>query len=52
LNDTIVKFRPAYERRLKSLEFEPAFDLVAEIEAARRVTAQDDGTATQREGAA
>jgi len=52
LHDTIVKFRPAYERRLKSLEFEPAFDLVAEIEAARRVTAQDDGTATQREGAA
>jgi [NiFe] hydrogenase diaphorase moiety large subunit len=52
LHDTIVKFRPAYERRLKSLEFEPAFDLVAEIEAARRVTGRDDDTATQRESGA
>jgi [NiFe] hydrogenase diaphorase moiety large subunit len=52
LHDTIVKFRPAYERRLKSLEFEPAFDLDAEIEAARRVTGRDDVTATQRESAA
>jgi [NiFe] hydrogenase diaphorase moiety large subunit len=27
--DTLEKFRPAYERRLKSLDYEPAFDLDA-----------------------
>jgi [NiFe] hydrogenase diaphorase moiety large subunit len=27
LFDTLHKFRPAYERRLRSLDFEPAFDL-------------------------
>ncbi|CAN7791688.1 hypothetical protein LJR034_009172 [Caballeronia sp. LjRoot34] len=42
LHDTIVKFRPAYERRLKSLRFEPAFDLDAELEPARRLTGRDD----------
>jgi len=45
LHDTIVKFRPAYERRLKSLHFEPAFDLDAELEDARRATGRDDAAA-------
>jgi [NiFe] hydrogenase diaphorase moiety large subunit len=42
LHDTIVKFRPAYERRLQSLRFEPAFDLDAELADARRLTGRDD----------
>ena len=33
--DTLNKFRPAYERRLQSLDFEPAFDLDAALAAAR-----------------
>jgi [NiFe] hydrogenase diaphorase moiety large subunit len=45
LHDTIVKFRPAYERRLKSLHFEPAFDLDAELADARRATGRDDAGA-------
>jgi len=40
--DTLIKFRPAYERRLQSLDFEPAFDLDAALEAARRMTGRDD----------
>lgn len=40
--DTLGKFRPAYERRMKSLEFEPAFDLDAALETARRLTGRDD----------
>jgi [NiFe] hydrogenase diaphorase moiety large subunit len=42
LRDTILKFRPAYEQRLKSLHFEPAFDLDAELSIARRMTGRDD----------
>jgi [NiFe] hydrogenase diaphorase moiety large subunit len=45
LHDTIVKFRPAYERHLKSLHFEPAFDLDAELAAARRLTGRTDAAA-------
>jgi [NiFe] hydrogenase diaphorase moiety large subunit len=45
LRDTVQKFRPAYERRLQSLQFEPAFDLDAELAAARRVTGRDDAAA-------
>jgi len=45
LHDTIVKFRPSYERRLKSLHFEPAFDLDAELAVARRATGRDDAAA-------
>jgi len=41
LHDTIVKFRPAYERRLTSLRFEPAFDLDAELADTRRITGQE-----------
>ncbi|GBG02929.1 hypothetical protein AZSI13_22560 [Azospira sp. I13] len=40
--DTLVKFRPAYERRLQSLEFEPAFDLDKSLACARRMTGRDD----------
>jgi [NiFe] hydrogenase diaphorase moiety large subunit len=43
--DTLVKFRPAYERHLKSLDFEPAFDLDAALDAARRMTGRDDAAA-------
>jgi [NiFe] hydrogenase diaphorase moiety large subunit len=42
LRDTILKFRPAYEKHLKSLYFEPAFDLNAELSIARRMTGRDD----------
>jgi [NiFe] hydrogenase diaphorase moiety large subunit len=45
LRDTILKFRPAYERRLKSLHFEPGFDLDAELSIARAMTARDDAGA-------
>ncbi len=40
--DTLKKFRPAYERRLKSLDFEPAFDLDGALAAARQMTGRDD----------
>jgi [NiFe] hydrogenase diaphorase moiety large subunit len=42
LRDTILKFRPAYEQRLKSLYFEPGFDLDAELSVARQMTGRDD----------
>jgi [NiFe] hydrogenase diaphorase moiety large subunit len=42
LRDTIAKFRPAYERHLKSLYFEPGFDLDAELSIARHLTGRDD----------
>ncbi|MDP1535959.1 MAG: NAD(P)H-dependent oxidoreductase subunit E [Burkholderiales bacterium] len=42
LRDTIAKFRPAYERHLQSLHFEPGFDLDAELSIARRMTGRDD----------
>lgn len=45
LRDTIAKFRPAYEQRLKSLHFESAFDLDAELSVARRMTHRDDPAA-------
>jgi [NiFe] hydrogenase diaphorase moiety large subunit len=45
LRDTIAKFRPAYERHLQSLHFEPAFDLDAELSIARRMTGRDDPAA-------
>ncbi|WP_298601873.1 NAD(P)H-dependent oxidoreductase subunit E [Zoogloea sp.] len=43
--DTLQKFRPAYERRLVSLDFEPAFDLDAALAEARQLTGRDDGGA-------
>ena len=45
LHDTIIKFRPAYEQRLKSLRFEPSFDLDAELADARRLTGRDTAAA-------
>ncbi|MBI5783944.1 MAG: NAD(P)H-dependent oxidoreductase subunit E [Rhodocyclales bacterium] len=42
LLDTLEKFRPAYERRLKSLDFEPAFDLDGALAQARQMTGRDD----------
>jgi [NiFe] hydrogenase diaphorase moiety large subunit len=45
LRDTIAKFRPAYEKRLQSLYFEPAFDLDAELSIARRMTGREDAGA-------
>ncbi len=45
LRDTILKFRPAYEQRLKSLHFEPGFDLDASLSVARRLTGRDDAAA-------
>lgn len=45
LRDTVLKFRPAYERRLQSLKFEPGFDLDAELSIARRMTSRDDAGA-------
>jgi [NiFe] hydrogenase diaphorase moiety large subunit len=42
LLDTIRRFRPAYEYRLESLEFEPAFDLDGALEQARAMTGRDD----------
>jgi [NiFe] hydrogenase diaphorase moiety large subunit len=45
LRDTIAKFRPAYEQRLRSLHFEPGFDLDAELSIARRMTGRDDPAA-------
>ena len=43
--DTLNKFRPAYERRLMSLEYEPAFDLDAALSQARQMTGRDDAGA-------
>ena len=45
LRDTILKFRPAYEKRVKSLYFEPGFDLDGELSIARRMTGRDDSAA-------
>ena len=45
LFDTLQKFRPAYERRLKSLDFEPAFDLDEALAAARQITGREDAAA-------
>jgi [NiFe] hydrogenase diaphorase moiety large subunit len=45
LRDTVAKFRPAYEKHLQSLYFEPAFDLDAELSIARRMTGREDAGA-------
>jgi len=43
--DTLTKFKPAYERRLKSLDFVPGFDLDAALSQARQMTGRDDADA-------
>lgn len=45
LRDTLARFMPAYRRRLQAPGFVPAFDLDAELAAARRVTGRDDAGA-------
>ena len=45
LFDTLHRFRPAYERRLRSLDFAPAFDLDQALAAARQMTGRDDAAA-------
>jgi [NiFe] hydrogenase diaphorase moiety large subunit len=45
LRDTLLRFRPAYERRLQSPRFVPGFDLDAELSSARRATGRDDALA-------
>jgi len=42
---TLRHFRPAYESRLKSLDFEPAFDLDGALARARQMTGRDDAGA-------
>lgn len=43
--DTIQKFRPSYERRLKTTDFEPAFDLDAALAKSREITGRHDAAA-------
>ncbi len=40
--ETMEKFPDAYERRLKRLDFEPAFDLDGALATARQITGRDD----------
>jgi [NiFe] hydrogenase diaphorase moiety large subunit len=40
--DTLKRFRPAYEQRLVSLEYAPAFDLDGALARARAMTGRDD----------
>lgn len=46
---TLKHFRPAYESRLKSLDFEPAFDLDGALARARQMTGRDDAGAHLKE---
>jgi [NiFe] hydrogenase diaphorase moiety large subunit len=46
--DMLKWFRPAFERRLKSLDFEPAFDLDGALARARAMTGRDDAGAHLR----
>ncbi len=43
--DTLKRFRPAYEQRLVSMEYEPAFDLDGALARARAMTGRDDAGA-------
>jgi [NiFe] hydrogenase diaphorase moiety large subunit len=45
LLDTLKRFRPAYERRLASRDFAPAFDLDGALARARAMTGRDDAGA-------
>ena len=40
--DTLKRFRPAYERKLRSLDFSPEFDLDGALAQARQMTVRDD----------
>ena len=43
--DTLLKFRPAYERRIQHADFQPAFDLDGALARAREMTGRDDAGA-------
>ena len=43
--DTLKRFRPAYEGRLVSMQYEPAFDLDGALARARAMTGRDDAGA-------
>ena len=43
--DGLQKFRPAYDKRMKHQDFEPAFDLDKALARARQVTGRDDAGA-------
>ena len=43
--DTLARFRPAFERKLRSLDFVPAFDLDGALARARQMTGRDDAGA-------
>lgn len=45
ISNMLEKFRPAFNRRLKSLDFEPGFDLDAALAPARRIVDRDDAAA-------
>ena len=45
LLDTLKRYRPAYERRLQSCDFAPAFDLDGALARARMMTGRDDAGA-------
>lgn len=45
IHDMMQKFSPAFERRLHSPDYEPAFDLDASLSQARRMTHRDDSGA-------
>ncbi|MGQ9861204.1 MAG: NAD(P)H-dependent oxidoreductase subunit E [Thiobacillaceae bacterium] len=45
MRDVMQRFRPAIQRRLKSLDFEPAFDLDGALAVARQMTGRDDAKA-------
>lgn len=46
---TLKHFRPAYESKLKSLDFEPAFDLDGSLARARQMTGRNDAGAHLKE---
>ena len=43
--DVLQKFRPSMERRLRSADFQPAFDLDRALDRARQMTGRDDADA-------
>ena len=45
IRDTLLKFRPAYERRLIRGDFDPAVDLDAALARAREISGRDDAGA-------
>jgi [NiFe] hydrogenase diaphorase moiety large subunit len=48
--DTFAKFRPSWDRRLTSTDFEPTFDLDAALASARALTGRDDAGAHLENG--